>query len=250
MPKLILLRHGQSTWNLENRFTGWVDVPLTRAGVDEAHTAGRLLRELGILLDVAFTSVLSRAIHTLWIALDELGMEWIPVKRSWRLNERHYGALQGLNKAETADLLGKDRVFAWRRSYEIAPPPLSTDDPSHPRFDRRYAGTDPALLPSTESLKDTLERVLPYWQERIRPRLERGQTVLVSAHGNSLRALLKHLDGIPDEEIPDLYVPTGFPLVYDFGPGMEIVSRRYLGDPAVVLAATQATKLQALKREG
>ncbi len=248
MPKLILLRHGESTWNLENRFTGWTDVPLTPGGMGEAHTAGRLLRESGILLDVAFTSVLARAIHTLWIVLDELGMEWIPVKRTWRLNERHYGALQGLNKAETAELLGKEQVFAWRRSYDTAPPPLSPSDPTHPRFDRRYAGVDPSLLPSTESLKDTLERVLPYWRERIGPRLERGQNVLVSAHGNSLRALIKHLDDIPDQEISELYVPTGFPMVYDFSPEMEILSRRYLGDPAVVVAATEAAKLQALKK--
>ncbi len=248
MPKLILLRHGQSTWNLENRFTGWTDVPLTPEGVAEAHLAGRLLRESGILLDVAFTSALTRAIHTLWIVLDELNAAWIPVKRSWRLNERHYGALQGLNKAETTDLLGKDQVFAWRRSYTIAPPPLSRDDPTHPRFDRRYAGADPSLLPSTESLKDTLERVIPYWQERIQPRLERGQTVIVSAHGNSLRALIKYLDHIPDEDIPALYVPTGFPLIYDFSAEMEIMSRRYLGDPAVVQAATEAGKMQALKK--
>ncbi len=248
MPKLILLRHGQSTWNLENRFTGWMDVPLTPVGVAEAHTAGRLLRESGILLDAAFTSVLTRAIHTLWIVLDELDAAWVPVERNWRLNERHYGALQGLNKAETADLLGKERVFAWRRSYDLAPPPLSANDPNHPRFDRRYAGVEIALLPSTESLKDTLERVLPYWREHIRPRLEQGQNVIVSAHGNSLRALLKRLDDISDEAIPELFVPTGFPLAYDFSPEMEIVSRRYLGDPAIVQAATEAGKMQALKK--
>ncbi len=248
MPKLILLRHGQSEWNLENRFTGWTDVPLTPEGVAEAHMGGRLLRESGILLDVAFTSALTRAIHTLWIVLDELNTAWIPVERSWRLNERHYGALQGLNKAETADLLGKEQVFAWRRSYDLAPPPLSKDDPTHPRFDRRYASVDPARLPSTESLKDTLERVLPYWLECIRPCLAQGQNVLVSAHGNSLRALVKYLDNIPKEDIPDLYVPTGFPLAYDFNSEMELVSRRYLGDPAVVRAATEAGKMQALKK--
>jgi len=246
--KLVLLRHGQSRWNLENLFTGWTDVDLTETGLGEARQAGRELVREGITIDVAFTSVLKRAIRTLWTVLDETDRMWIPVERSWRLNERHYGALQGLNKAQTVAEHGEAQVKLWRRSYDLPPPPLATDDPRHPRFDPRYAALDPALLPATESLKDTLARVRPYWLERIAPELTRGRHVLVVAHGNSLRAMVKMLDGVSESEIVELNIPTGVPLLYDLAPGLESRGGRYLGDPRAVQAAAAAVAQQASKR--
>jgi 2,3-bisphosphoglycerate-dependent phosphoglycerate mutase len=243
MPgKLVLCRHGQSTWNLENLFTGWTDVDLTDQGQAEAAEAGRQLRARGISFDMAFTSVLKRAIRTLWIILDEMDLMWVPVERSWKLNERHYGALQGLNKAQTAAQHGEEKVKIWRRSYDISPPPLAQDDPRHPRFDRRYRGV--SGLPATESLKDTLARVLPYWQDRIAPRLRAGDNVLVAAHGNSLRALVKMLDGISDAEITELNIPTGVPLVYDLDDSLAPLHREYLGDPEAVRKASEAVARQ------
>ena len=225
---LILLRHGQSEWNRENRFTGWTDVDLSQQGIEEAHRAARLLREAGLTLDVAYTSVLKRAIRTLWIVLDDLDMLWLPVYRSWRLNERHYGALQGLNKQETAKEFGEEQVMLWRRSYTAQPPALARDDVRHPRFDPRYALLKPMDLPATESLQNTLERVLPYWHETIVPALARQQKVLVAAHGNSLRGLVKYLDGISDEDIPGLDIPTGVPLVYELDRDLKVRKSHYL----------------------
>ena len=249
MPgRLILVRHGQSAWNLENLFTGWTDVDLSDAGRAEAGQAGRELLGAGVAADVAFTSVLKRAIRTLWIMLDEMDRMWIPVERSWRLNERHYGALQGLNKAETAARHGEDQVKIWRRSYDIAPPPLASDDPRHPRFDPRYAGVDPRELPSTESLADTLARVLPLWHARIAPELRSGASVLVVAHGNSLRAMVKMLDRIPEREIVELNIPTGVPLLYELDAELKPLGSRYLGDPQAVAAAAEAVKRQTEKR--
>ncbi|CAG0938625.1 2,3-bisphosphoglycerate-dependent phosphoglycerate mutase [Gammaproteobacteria bacterium] len=243
MPgKLVLCRHGQSIWNLENLFTGWVDVDLTAQGRAEATEAGRQLKALGLQFDFAYTSVLKRAIRTLWIVLDEMDLMWIPVERDWRLNERHYGALQGLNKAQTAAEHGEDKVKVWRRSYDIPPPPLGADDPRHPRFDRRYRGID--TLPATESLKDTLARVLPCWQASIAPRLRSGQTVLVTAHGNSLRALVKMLDGISDQDITGLNIPTGVPLLYELDDALRPLDRRYIGDPEEVARAAAAVAAQ------
>jgi len=242
---LILLRHGQSDWNLKNLFTGWVDVDLSETGVEEARRAGALLAEEGYAIDVAFTSVLKRAIRTLWIALDGCDQMWIPVHRHWRLNERHYGALQGLDKAETARKYGDEQVHVWRRSYATPPPAMDADDPGHPRHDRRYADIDPRLLPAVESLATTLERVLPYWQDAVVPELRAGRTVLVAAHGNSLRALVKHLDGISEEEITGLNIPTGIPLVYQLDDRLGVVSSRYLGDPEAAAAAAQAVAAQA-----
>ena len=246
--KLVLLRHGQSIWNLENLFTGWVDVDLSEQGRVEATEAGRLLREEGIAFDLAFTSVLKRAIRTLWIALDQMDMMWLPVERSWRLNERHYGALQGLDKAETVARHGADQVKVWRRSYDIPPPPLSRDDPQHPRFDRRYAGVPAAELPDSESLKDTLARVMPFWNARIAPELAAGRNVLVTAHGNSLRALVKMLDRMSDETIVELNIPTGVPLVYDVDESLQPLASRYLGDPEAVKARAEAVARQAEKK--
>ncbi len=243
--KLILVRHGQSDWNLQNRFTGWVDVDLSDAGVAEVRAAGRVLTGEGVRLDIAFTSVLKRAIRTLWIILEELDQMWVPVERSWRLNERHYGALQGLNKAETAAEYGDDQVKIWRRSYATPPPPLDRDDPSHPRFERRYADVPPAALPDSESLSTTLDRVLPYWNDRIAPAVAKGGTVIVAAHGNSLRALIKHLDGISDEAILELNIPTGIPLVYEIGSDLRVISSRYLADEEAVRAAARAVADQA-----
>ncbi len=227
--KLVLLRHGQSSWNLENRFTGWTDVDLSEQGIAESHWSGRQLAAAGFDFDVAFTSVLKRAIRTLWIVLDEMDLLWIPVVRHWRLNERHYGALQGLNKAETAERFGAEQVYLWRRSFDVRPPALSLDDPRHPRFDRRYAQLDPAQFPATESLQDTLNRVMPYWHHVIVPQLRRGERVLIVAHGNSLRALVKHLDHIPDDRVPEVNIPTGVPLVYELDEQMRVLDRRYLG---------------------
>ena len=246
--KLLLLRHGQSIWNLENLFTGWIDVDLSDQGRDEAREAGRLLRAEGIEFDVAFTSVLKRAIRTLWIALDEMDLMWLPVERTWRLNERHYGALQGLDKAQTVEKHGADQVKIWRRSYDIPPPPLPASDPAHPRFDRRYARVPPAELPACESLADTLERVLPFWNERIAPELKAGRNVLVAAHGNSLRALVKMLDRMSDPAIVELNIPTGVPLLYELDAGLRPVSSRYLGDPAAVKARAEAVAKQTERK--
>jgi 2,3-bisphosphoglycerate-dependent phosphoglycerate mutase len=229
MPKLVLLRHGQSLWNLENRFTGWTDVELSEGGLQEAHTAGRLLREGGFAFDLAFTSVLKRAIRTLWIVLDEIDQMWLPIENSWRLNERHYGALQGLNKQETADEYGAEQVHLWRRSFDVRPPALDDDDPRRPRPSGQYAGMAEADLPRVESLQDTLERVMPYWHASITPRLREGRRVLISAHGNSLRALVKHIDGITDAEIPSLEIPTGRPLVYELDADLQPQRHYYLG---------------------
>ena len=245
MPKLILLRHGQSAWNLENRFTGWTDVDLSELGIAEARTAGRQLAEAELNITRAFTSVLKRAIRTLWIVLEELDLMWIPVARSWRLNERHYGALQGLNKAETTAKYGAEQVHEWRRSYGVAPPALEAKDPRHPRLDGRYPGPDPSDLPATESLADTYERVMPYWTQAIVPHLEEGNDVLVSAHGNSLRALVKHLDGISDEDISDVNIPTGIPLVYELDGKRQVLGSAYLGDPEAARAAAKAVARQA-----
>ena len=245
MPTLILVRHGQSDWNLQNRFTGWVDVDLSPAGVEEARSAGRALATEGVKIDRAFTSVLRRAIRTLWLMLDEMDQMWVPVERSWRLNERHYGALQGLDKAETAARHGAEQVRIWRRGYATPPPALDGDDPTHPRFERRYADLAAGELPSGESLAMTLERVLPYWHASIDPALARGETVMVAAHGNSLRALVKYLDGLSDSDILELNIPTGLPLVYDLDAGLAVKSSRYLADEEAVKAAAQAVANQA-----
>jgi len=244
MLKLVLLRHGQSTWNLENRFTGWTDVDLSEQGVREALDSGKLLRSDGYVFDVAFTSVLKRAIRTLWIVLDEMDLMWIPVHRSWRLNERHYGALQGLNKKDTADKYGMDQVHIWRRSYDVPPPPLDERDSRHPKYDARYAGLDVEALPSTESLKNTLERVMPFWHETLEPVLRGGKRVLVAAHGNSLRAMVKYLDGISDEEIVGLNIPTGIPLVYELDNELKPLKHYYLGDEEAVKKATESVAAQ------
>ncbi len=246
--QLILVRHGQSTWNLENLFTGWTDVDLAEAGRAEASQAGRELLAAGVAPELAFTSVLKRAIRTLWIMLDQMDRMWIPVERSWRLNERHYGALQGLNKAQTVERHGAEQVKIWRRSYDIPPPPLSSDDPRHPRFDPRYAGVDPRELPGTESLADTLARVLPLWHARIAPELRSGRNVLVVAHGNSLRAMVKMLDGIPERDIVELNIPTGVPLLYELDAELRPRGSRYLGDPAAIAAAAEAVKRQTETR--
>lgn len=245
MSTLILVRHGQSDWNLQNRFTGWVDVDLSAAGVNEARAAGRALAEEGIQIDRAFTSVLKRAIRTLWIVLDEMDQMWVPVERSWRLNERHYGALQGLDKAETAAAHGAEQVKTWRRSYATPPPSLDADDPDHPRFERRYGNLAMDELPSAESLAMTLDRVLPYWHEAMAPRLAQGETVMIAAHGNSLRALVKYLDGISEADIVELNIPTGLPLVYDLDRDLAVRSSRYLADEESVKAAADAVANQA-----
>jgi 2,3-bisphosphoglycerate-dependent phosphoglycerate mutase len=246
--KLILVRHGQSTWNVANLFTGWTDVDLSDQGRAEAAQAGRELLKEGLATGVAFTSLLKRAIRTLWIMLDEMDRMWLPVERSWRLNERHYGALQGLDKAQTVAQHGEAQVKIWRRSYDIAPPPLAADDQRQPRCDPRYASVDPALLPATESLKDTLGRVLPFWHARIAPELRTGRNVLVVAHGNSLRAMVKMLDEVSEAQIVDLNIPTGVPLVYELDSALKPRGRRYLGDPAAIAAAAEAVKRQTEKR--
>ena len=249
MKRMVLLRHGESVWNKENRFTGWTDVGLTEKGVEEAHDAGRTLLREGYTFDVAYTSVLKRAIQTLWIVLEEMDLMWIPVHRSWRLNERHYGALQGLNKAQTAEKHGEEQVKVWRRSYAIPPPALTPDDERHPGHDPRYAGLTEDELPLTECLKDTVERFLPYWESDIAPAVRRGDRVLISAHGNSLRALVKHLDGISDEDIVGLNIPTGIPLVYELNDDdLSPIKSYYLGDPEAVKAAQQAVANQAKKK--
>ncbi len=248
MPTLVLLRHGESDWNRENRFTGWTDVDLSLAGIAEAHEAARLLAADGFTFDVAFTSVLKRAIRTLWIVLDDLDLMWLPVHGSWRLNERHYGALQGLNKAETAREFGDEQVRIWRRSYDRPPPALEPSDPRFPGLDRRYADLDDTELPRTESLKDTVARFLPYWHGEIAPAVRQGRRVLVAAHGNSLRALVKYLDGVSDQDIVGLNIPTGVPLVYDLDDELRPVGHRYLGDPERIQAAMAAVAAQGSSR--
>jgi 2,3-bisphosphoglycerate-dependent phosphoglycerate mutase len=240
--KLILCRHGQSDWNLKNLFTGWKDVDLTEQGIEEAIEAGRTVAALDYDIDIAFTSVLKRAIRTLWLMLDEMGRMWIPVVRDWRLNERHYGALQGLNKAETAAKYGDEQVHIWRRSYDIPPPALESDDERHPAHDPRYAGID--TLPGTESLALTLARVLPCWEERIAPELRAGQNVLIAAHGNSLRALVKMLDEVSDEEITGFNIPTGIPIAYELDDDLKPLAREFLGDPETVAKAAAAVAAQ------
>ena len=240
--KLVLCRHGQSDWNLKNLFTGWKDVDLTEQGIREAIDAGKLLREMGYEFDIAFTSVLKRAIRTLWLMLDEMDQMWIPVVRDWRLNERHYGALQGLNKAETAAKYGDEQVHIWRRSYDIPPPELELSDERHPSHDPRYAGIE--NLPATESLAITLERVKPCWEELIAPELRAGKDVLIAAHGNSLRALVKMLDQVSDEEITGFNIPTGIPLAYELDDNLQPVSREFLGDPEAVAKAAAAVAAQ------
>jgi 2,3-bisphosphoglycerate-dependent phosphoglycerate mutase len=248
MLTLVLLRHGESDWNRENRFTGWTDVDLSPAGMAEAHEAARLLAADGFTFDVAYTSVLTRAIRTLWIVLDDLDLMWLPIHGSWRLNERHYGALQGLDKAETAREFGDDQVRIWRRSYDVPPPPLEPSDPRFPGRDRRYADLDDAELPRTESLKDTVARFLPYWHGEIAPEVRMGRRVLIAAHGNSLRALVKYLDGVSDEEIVGLNIPTGVPLVYELDDELRPMSHRYLGDPERIRAAMAAVAAQGSSR--
>jgi len=245
MYKLVLLRHGESTWNKENRFTGWTDVDLSERGREEAIAAGRLLKEAGYVFDQAYVSVLKRAIRTLFITLDGLDQLWLPVEKNWRLNERHYGALQGLNKAETAAKHGDAQVLVWRRSYDIPPPPLALDDERHPSRDPRYAGLTPAELPLTESLKDTVARFLPYWHGTIAPTITSGKRVIVAAHGNSIRALVKYLDNISESEIVELNIPTGIPLVYELDADLKPIRHYYLGDAAAAAAAAERVKQQA-----
>jgi 2,3-bisphosphoglycerate-dependent phosphoglycerate mutase len=242
--RLVLLRHGQSQWNLDNRFTGWVDVELTDQGRREAAAAGQLMREEGLQFDAAHTSVLKRAIHTQQAALQVLDQDWLPVRKSWRLNERHYGALQGLDKAETAARHGEDQVKIWRRSYDIPPPAMAVDDPGHPIHDRRYAGLDRNALPGTESLASTLDRVLPYWHDAIAPQLKLGSTVLVTAHGNSLRALYKYLNRVSDADILELNIPTGIPLLFELDEQLGVLDFRYLGDPDAARRAAEAVANQ------
>jgi 2,3-bisphosphoglycerate-dependent phosphoglycerate mutase len=246
--KLILVRHGQSIWNVENLFTGWHDVDLSEQGRTEARSAGEQILAERLTIDVAFTSVLKRAIRTLWFILDETDRMWVPVERSWRLNERHYGALQGLNKAQTVEKHGAAQVKIWRRSYDIPPPALAVTDPRHPSHDPRYRDVDPALLPSTESLKDTLARVLPFWNQRIAPELLAGRNVLVVAHGNSLRAMVKMLDKRSEAEIVELNIPTGVPLLYELDAQLAPLGSRYLGDPEAIAAAAEAVRRQTEKR--
>jgi 2,3-bisphosphoglycerate-dependent phosphoglycerate mutase len=246
--KLLLVRHGQSTWNLENLFTGWTDVDLSPAGIDEARQAGREIRREGLVPDIVFTSVLKRAIRTEWLILDELDLMWLPVQRDWRLNERHYGALQGLNKAQTVERHGEAQVKLWRRSYDTPPPPLPRDDPRHPRFDRRYAAVPDADLPGSESLKDTLARVLPCWDAHIAPELRANRHVMIVAHGNSLRALVKMLDGLSESAVVELNIPTGIPLLYELDDTLQPLASRYLGDAAAIEAAAEAVRRQTEPR--
>ncbi|MGE8601318.1 2,3-diphosphoglycerate-dependent phosphoglycerate mutase [Bordetella trematum] len=244
MYKLVLMRHGESQWNLENRFTGWTDVDLTDTGREQARKAGELLKQEGYVFDLAYTSVLKRAIRTLWIALDAMDAMYTPVGVNWRLNERHYGQLQGLNKAETAAKYGDEQVLVWRRAYAIAPEPLDIDDPRHPRFDSRYAKIPADQLPATECLQDTVARVLPFWNDSIAPAIRAGRRVLIAAHGNSLRALIKHLDNISDDDIVNLNIPTGQPLVYELDEALRPIRHYYLGDAAEIEAAMAAVAAQ------
>jgi len=247
--KLVLLRHGESTWNKENLFTGWTDVDLSEKGVQEAHEGGKVLLKEGYTFDIAYTSVLKRAIRTLWIALDEMDLMWIPVYNSWQLNERHYGALQGLNKAQTAAKYGEAQVKIWRRSYDIQPPALTPDDERYPGRDSRYADLRPEEVPFTECLKDTVARTLPYWHETIAPIVRSGKRVIVAAHGNSLRGLVKYLDNVSDHEIVELNIPTGIPLVYELDDDLKPIRHYYLGDPEAIARAAKAVAEQA-KRKG
>jgi len=247
MTKLVLLRHGLSQWNKENRFTGWTDVDLAPEGVDEAHEAARLLKQAGCGFDTAYTSVLKRAIRTLWIVLDDMDLMWIPSYNNWRLNERHYGALQGLNKAETAQQYGEQQVKQWRRSYDVRPPALAENDVRHPNFDPRYSGLAAAERPATESLADTVARFVPYYESDILPAMRRGERILIAAHGNSLRALVKHLDNLSDDEIVSLNIPTGIPLIYEFDTDFKPVKHYYLGDADKVAAAAKAVADQGKK---
>ncbi|MCU0927735.1 MAG: 2,3-diphosphoglycerate-dependent phosphoglycerate mutase [Burkholderiaceae bacterium] len=244
MYKFVMIRHGESTWNRDNRFTGWTDVPLTDTGVEQARQAGRLLREAGYDFDVAYTSVLKRAIWTLWYALDEIDRTWLPIVNDWRLNERHYGALQGLNKAETAKQYGDEQVLIWRRSYDTPPPPLSPDDPRGQRDDVRYAALPREQIPLTECLKDTVARVLPCWIERLAPAIRSGQRIVMAAHGNSMRALVKYLDGIGDDDIVGLNIPNGIPLVYELDADLKPIRSYYLGDPEAAAKAAAAVAAQ------
>jgi 2,3-bisphosphoglycerate-dependent phosphoglycerate mutase len=244
MPMLVLLRHGESTWNLENRFTGWADVDLTDKGRAEANEAGRLLKDGGYVFDVAYCSLLKRAIRTLWIALDGLDQMWLPVHNTWRLNERHYGALQGLNKSETAAKFGEEQVLVWRRSFEIPPPALTEDSEHYPGHDPRYAGVDRKDLPKAESLKDTIARFLPYWESTIAPDIRAGKRVVIAAHGNSLRALVKHLDHLSEEAVLALNIPTGIPLVYELDDALQPLKSFYLGDPEAAKKAAEAVSKQ------
>ena len=247
MHKLVLIRHGESTWNLENRFTGWTDVDLTPTGIEQAIQAGRLLKAEGYDFDLAYTSVLTRAIRTLHLALDEMDRLWMPTVKHWRLNERHYGALQGLNKAETAKQYGDEQVLIWRRSYDTPPPPLAADDPRSERSDRRYADLAPEQIPLTECLKDTVARVLPFWNESIAPSIQSGKRVLIAAHGNSIRALIKYLDNISDEDIVGVNIPNGIPLVYELDADLKPIRHYYLGDAAAAEAAAKAVAQQGKK---
>ncbi|MEJ2344874.1 MAG: 2,3-diphosphoglycerate-dependent phosphoglycerate mutase [Gammaproteobacteria bacterium] len=245
MIKVVFLRHGQSTWNRENRFTGWTDVDLSPLGVEEANEAGRILKQEGYQFDYAVTSVLKRSIRTLWIVQDVMDLMWLPVTKDWRLNERHYGALQGLNKAETAEHYGKDQVHQWRRGFAVRPPAMSATDARIPHHDRRYSHVDPSLLPYTESLQDTMKRALPCWDELIVPLMQQGKRLLVVAHGNSLRAVVKQLDQISDDDIMQLNIPTGIPLVYEFDDDLQVLTHYYLADADKVRAAQQAVAHQA-----
>lgn len=249
MYKLVLMRHGESQWNLENRFTGWADVDLTETGCLQAKEAGLLLAEKGYSFDLAYTSLLKRAIRTLWITLDALDQMYTPVHVNWRLNERHYGNLQGLNKAETAAKFGDEQVLIWRRAYAIAPEPLALDDPRHPKFEARYAKLKPEQLPATECLKDTVDRVLPLWNDSIAPAVRAGRQVLIAAHGNSLRALIKHLDHVSEEEIVNMNIPTGQPLVYELDASLKPIKHYYLADPAVIEAAMAAVAAQGRAKQ-
>ncbi len=248
MYKLVLVRHGESDWNKQNRFTGWTDVDLSEKGIQEASEGGRVLKREGYTFDVAYTSVLKRAIRTLWLVLDEMDLMWIPVHRNWRLNERHYGGLQGLNKSETAEKFGEAQVKIWRRSYDIPPPPLTPDDERYPGRDPRYASLTPEELPLTECLKDTVARFLPLWHETIAPAVKSGKKVLIAAHGNSLRALIKYLDNVSEEAIVELNVPTGMPLVYELDEDLKPIRSYYLGDPEKVKAAMDAVAAQGKKK--
>jgi 2,3-bisphosphoglycerate-dependent phosphoglycerate mutase len=244
MYKVVLLRHGESVWNKENRFTGWTDVDLSEKGMKEARKAGEVLKKEGFVFDMAFTSVLKRAIRTLWIVLDEMDLMWIPVQRSWRLNERHYGALQGLNKSETASKFGESQVLTWRRSYDVPPPALKGDDPRSPTQDPRYKGLDPKDVPLTECLKDTVARFMPYWHETIAPEIKKGKRLLIAAHGNSLRALVKYLDNVSDNDIVAMNIPTGIPLVYELDADLKPLRHGYLGDPEEIKKAMETVAAQ------
>lgn len=245
MYKIVLLRHGESTWNKENRFTGWTDVDLTEKGLSEAKAAGQLMKEAGFAFDLAFSSVLKRAIRTLFIALDGMDRLWIPVQRSWRLNERHYGGLQGLNKSDMAAKFGEAQILQWRRSYDVPPPPLELTDERHPRFDARYGNIAPAALPQTECLKDTVARVVPFWEDVIAPEIKSGKSIIIAAHGNSIRALVKYLDKIADDKIVELNIPTGIPLVYELDADLQPIKSYYLGDQEAAKKAAEAVANQA-----